>query len=112
MIRKSYLIFCAFLLFAGISIGYFLACSNISTGLPELEAAGSGGSRASMADPNGTVSNPYAYYPGTEPLGKDEIRVVACGTPEELAQVERSHTGRYLRRELSGHEQQARGRGE
>ena len=27
--------------------------------------------------------------------------VVACGTPEQVAETERSHTGRYLRRILS-----------
>ena len=28
----------------------------------------------------GTAPNRYAYYPGTEELGPDEIRVIACGT--------------------------------
>ncbi|MHC4992549.1 MAG: MBL fold metallo-hydrolase, partial [Planctomycetota bacterium] len=37
-------------------------------------------SRASLRDPTGTISNNYAYYPGTEELGPDEIRIVACGT--------------------------------
>ena len=37
-------------------------------------------SRASMSSPNGTVANPYYYYPGSEKLGPDEIRIVACGT--------------------------------
>ncbi len=36
--------------------------------------------RARMTDPSGTVSDPYIYYPGTEPLAKTEIRVIACGT--------------------------------
>ncbi|MBT8363469.1 MAG: MBL fold metallo-hydrolase [Deltaproteobacteria bacterium] len=43
-------------------------------------AANQKSSRASQAEPNGTVSNPYSYYPGTEKLGPDELRVVACGT--------------------------------
>ena len=33
-----------------------------------------------MGDPNRTVDNRYIYYPGTEALGKNEIRIVACGT--------------------------------
>ena len=36
--------------------------------------------RTMMADPKGTLSNPYIYYPGTEKLGPEEIRVVALGT--------------------------------
>ena len=38
------------------------------------------GSRARQLKPNGTVANRVAYYPGTEALGEDEVRVVACGT--------------------------------
>jgi len=38
------------------------------------------GSRAWLTDPVGTVGNRYSYHPGTEALGKDEIRIVACGT--------------------------------
>jgi ribonuclease Z len=33
-----------------------------------------------VTDPTGTAPDRYAYYPGTETLGKDEIRIVACGT--------------------------------
>ena len=33
-----------------------------------------------VKDPNGTAPDRYVYYPGTEPLGKDEIRMIACGT--------------------------------
>ena len=43
-------------------------------------AGGPPSSRASLTDPTGTVSNPYSYFPGTEELGPEEIRVVACGT--------------------------------
>ncbi|MCP3849876.1 MAG: MBL fold metallo-hydrolase [Gammaproteobacteria bacterium] len=31
-------------------------------------------------DPNGIAPERYVYYPGTETLAKDEIRVIACGT--------------------------------
>ena len=36
--------------------------------------------RQFMTDPNGTVEQRFSYHPGTEPLGKDEVRVIALGT--------------------------------
>ncbi|MEJ2177255.1 MAG: MBL fold metallo-hydrolase, partial [Gammaproteobacteria bacterium] len=33
-----------------------------------------------VADPTGTVPDRYVYYPGTEALEQDEVRVIACGT--------------------------------
>ena len=33
-----------------------------------------------VTNPNGTAPDRYVYYPGTEELGADEIRVIACGT--------------------------------
>ena len=33
-----------------------------------------------VKDPNGVAPDRYVYYPGTEALDKDEIRVIACGT--------------------------------
>jgi ribonuclease Z len=33
-----------------------------------------------VEDPNGIAPDRYVYYPGTEELAKDEIRVTACGT--------------------------------
>jgi ribonuclease Z len=41
----------------------------------EAEAAG-----GQVQSPAGTAPDRYAYYPGTEALGKDEMRVIACGT--------------------------------
>ncbi|MHC5022933.1 MAG: guanitoxin biosynthesis MBL fold metallo-hydrolase GntH [Planctomycetota bacterium] len=43
-------------------------------------AAAPGSGRATLRTPTGTVSDRYSYFPGTEELGPDEIRVVACGT--------------------------------
>ena len=40
-----------------------------------VEAAG-----GTVTDPNGIAPERYMYYPGTEKLAKDEIRVIACGT--------------------------------
>lgn len=38
-----------------------------------------------VKSPTGTAPDRYAYYPGTEKLAKDEVRVIACGTgmPEQ-----------------------------
>ncbi|GAB3529738.1 guanitoxin biosynthesis MBL fold metallo-hydrolase GntH [Photobacterium alginatilyticum] len=33
-----------------------------------------------VTSPTGTAPDRYAYYPGTEELAKEEIRVIACGT--------------------------------
>ena len=33
-----------------------------------------------VTDPNGTAPDRYVYYPGTEALAEDEIRIIACGT--------------------------------
>jgi ribonuclease Z len=38
------------------------------------------GAGGTVTSPTGTAPDRYVYYPGTEELGKDEIRVVACGT--------------------------------
>ena len=46
---------------------------------PPAEAQ-SGGARSTMGEPTGTVDNSYVYYPGTEALTPDEMRIVACGT--------------------------------
>ncbi len=41
----------------------------------EAQAAG-----GMVKDPTGIAPDRYVYYPGTEPLGKEEIRIIACGT--------------------------------
>ena len=33
-----------------------------------------------VTSPTGTAPDRYVYYPGTEELGADEMRVIACGT--------------------------------
>jgi len=33
-----------------------------------------------VTSPTGIAPKRYVYYPGTEELGPDEIRVIACGT--------------------------------
>jgi ribonuclease Z len=73
------------LLLVGIVVGFYLAGSELGpvTSVPKAEAAGERkptADRALLADPTGTVSNAFQYYPGTEKLAKDEVRVTACGT--------------------------------
>jgi len=59
---------------------------SLLTGLAGISwAAGS-----PVTDPNGTAPDRYVYYPGTEALAEDEIRIVACGTgmpDQRLAQA-------------------------
>ncbi len=38
------------------------------------------GAGGKVKSPTGTAPDRYAYYPGTEELAKDEIRLIACGT--------------------------------
>lgn len=57
---------------AGLLIGAFVTLDSIA---PTVHAAG-----GQVTDPTGIAPDRYVYYPGTEALAKDEIRVVACGT--------------------------------
>ena len=53
----------------------FLAGSVLTFGAMILIGAG-----GTVKSPTGTAPDRYAYYPGTEELVKDEIRLFACGT--------------------------------
>ena len=44
---------------------------------PVSEAQAAGGK---VTDPKGTAPNRYVYYPGTEQLRENEIRVIVCGS--------------------------------
>ena len=46
-------------------------------GLASSPAFGAGGT---VTSPTAIAPDRYVYYPGTEVLAKDEIRVIACGT--------------------------------
>jgi len=59
---------------------------NVSL-VPSAHAAG-----GKVADPNGTAPDRYVYYPGTEELGKDEIRLIACGTGLPAARRDQAAT--------------------
>jgi ribonuclease Z len=45
-----------------------------------------------VRDPNGLSPNRYVYYPGTEELGSDEIRLIALGTGMPLARRSQAAT--------------------
>jgi ribonuclease Z len=53
----------------------------------EAEAAG-----GKVTKPAGTAPDRYVYYPGTEKLGKDEIRLIALGTGMPLARRSQAAT--------------------
>lgn len=52
-----------------------------------VEAAG-----GKVIDPNGTAPDRYVYYPGTEKLGQDEMRLIALGTGMPLARRSQAAT--------------------
>jgi len=62
------------LVLAGVLIGFGISQSGIRL-VHEAEAAG-----GKVTDPKGTAPDRYVYYPGTESLGNNEIRLIACGT--------------------------------
>lgn len=64
----------ALLVGMGIGIGTYFSGSDFSL-VTTVEAAGGKVESHTAAAPDR-----YAYYPGTEDLGPDEMRVVACGT--------------------------------
>ena len=57
-------------------VGCFLGQSRDD----QLSVHAQAGTRANMKSSTGTVDSRYMYYPGTEALGADEIRIIACGT--------------------------------
>ena len=69
------------ILVAGIAIGY-LSLNGNSSFVKESYAADQKKkmTRANMMDPKGKVAKRYSYFPGTEVLGEDEIRIIAAGT--------------------------------
>jgi len=58
------------------SAGWFIGNSGRSLSwVSDVQAAG-----GMVTGPNAEVPDRYVYYPGTEVLAKDEVRVIACGT--------------------------------
>ncbi len=60
----------------GLPIGSLFFSSDPFNGQPGAANAAGG----VVADPNGIAPDRYVYYPGTEELAEDEVRVIACGT--------------------------------
>jgi ribonuclease Z len=73
------------------SILALLAVATVSIfshiGIPAAEAAG-----GVVDSPTGTAPDRYVYYPGTEALKKDEIRLIACGTGLPAARRDQAAT--------------------
>jgi ribonuclease Z len=68
------IVFLGTVLAVGIAIGAFLS-QNESTIVPTAKAAG-----GEVESPVGIAPDRYVYYPGTEELDKNEIRLIAAGT--------------------------------
>ncbi len=70
------------LIFAGGVAGVLIACAVMKSNNLTVAAPSKfqDGGRAVMETPKDAVDNRYVYYPGTEELGDDEIRMIACGT--------------------------------
>ena len=77
MIGRKTLLVGAFCTAVGIGLGSYLSGHDgvDAPFVAEAEAAG-----GPVTGPNAVAPNRYAYYPGTEELAKDEVRVIACGT--------------------------------
>ena len=65
-----------FMMASGLPIGNPFSNPDLTAIQPSAAQAAGG----VVSDPNGIAPDRYVYYPGTEALNKDEIRVVACGT--------------------------------
>jgi hypothetical protein len=78
MMKRKYLIIATALILAiGSGIGLYVSGKGLSdvSLVSTAEAAGGG-----VKDPTGVAPDRYVYFPGTEKLGKDEIRLIALGT--------------------------------
>jgi len=61
---------------AGITVGvYLINYQDARLSIGTVDAAG-----GKVTDPVGLAPDRYVYFPGTEELGKDEIRLIALGT--------------------------------
>ena len=70
------------LLGLGAVLGYLAACRQENP-QPKAEASAAeatGEKQQPVASPTAALENRDVYYPGSEDLGPDEMRVVACGT--------------------------------
>jgi ribonuclease Z len=78
MMKRKYIIIVAALVLAiGSGIGLYVSGKGLSDVSLVSTAEAAGGK---VVNPTGTAPDRYVYYPGTEELKKDEIRLIACGT--------------------------------
>ncbi len=70
-----------------IAIGPGLSAALMMNWTGESHAAG-----GQVADPTGIAPDRYVYYPGTEEIAGDEIRLVACGTGMPAARRDQAAT--------------------
>jgi ribonuclease Z len=78
MMKRKYMIIVAALILAiGIGTGFYVSDKGLSDVSLVSTAEAAGGK---VVSPTGTAPDRYVYYPGTEELKKDEIRLIACGT--------------------------------
>ena len=78
MMKRKYLIIATALILAvGSGIGLYVSDKGLSDVSLVSKAEAAGGK---VVSPTGTAPDRYVYYPGTEELKKDEIRLIACGT--------------------------------
>lgn len=64
--------------------------NQMDIGLEIVKQAKAAGGKVNS--PTGTAPDRYVYYPGTETLGKDEIRLFACGTGMPAARRDQAAT--------------------
>jgi ribonuclease Z len=67
-------------------MGVLLSLSMLFTASGVFAAGGA------VTSPTGTAPDRYVYYPGTEELKKDEIRLIACGTGLPAARRDQAAT--------------------
>lgn len=64
---------------AGVAVGHYgndlIKLFDSWVAIPSAQAAG-----GVIGSPNEIAPDRYVYYPGTEKLAEDEVRVIACGT--------------------------------
>ncbi len=65
----------------------FFAGAALTVALMVLLGAG-----GTVKSPTGIAPDRYVYYPGTEELGRDEIRLIACGTGLPAARRDQAAT--------------------
>ncbi len=78
MIGRKIVLVGAFCAAVGIGLGSYLSSHDNNITVPLVAQARAAG--GIVKGPNVVAPDRYVYYPGTEVLAKDEVRVIACGT--------------------------------